>query len=131
MDYDADGRLDLIVGIGWWGDYGWDNAYDSNGKWTNGPLHGYVYLLRNTGSSEKPSYAEPVKLEAGGKIIDGYGMPSPNFADFDGDGDLDLVCGSSGMDSRTMKTPEAASVIAMRRVDASRMVGARLPWTSA
>lgn len=93
VDYDADGRLDLIVGIGWWGDYGWDNAYDSNGKWTNGPLHGYVYLLRNTGSSEKPSYAEPVKLEAGGKIIDGYGMPSPNFADFDGDGDLDLVCG--------------------------------------
>ncbi|MEZ0263655.1 MAG: exo-alpha-sialidase, partial [Phycisphaerae bacterium] len=25
--------------------------------------------------------------------IDGFGMPSPTFADFDGDGDLDLICG--------------------------------------
>lgn len=93
VDYDGDGRLDLIVGIGWWGDYGWDNAYDASGKWTNGPLHGYVYLLRNTGTSAKPVYSPAVKLHAGEKEIDVYGMPSPNFADFDGDGDLDLVCG--------------------------------------
>lgn len=93
VDFDADGRLDLVVGIGWWGDYGWDNAYDAKGTWKNGPLHGYVYLLRNTGTTEKPVYAEAVKLEAGGQVIDGFGMPSPNFADFDGDGDLDLICG--------------------------------------
>ncbi len=93
VDYDADGRVDLVVGIGWWGDYGWDNAYDREGNWKNGPLHGYVFLLRNTGTTEKPVYAEPVQLEAGGKVIDVFGMPSPSFADFDGDGDLDLICG--------------------------------------
>jgi len=93
VDFENDGRLDVIVGIGWWGDYGWDNAHDSQGRWKNGPLHGYVYLLRNTGTTEKPVYAEPVMLQAGGKDLDVYGMPSPSFADFDGDGDLDLLCG--------------------------------------
>ena len=82
VDFDADGRLDLVVGIGWWGDYGWDNAYDAKGTWKNGPLHGYVYLLRNTGTTEKPVYAEAVKLEAGGQVIDGFGLAAaPLFGD--------------------------------------------------
>jgi len=34
-----------------------------------------------------------VKVTAGGKPVDVYGTPSPSFADFDGDGDLDLLCG--------------------------------------
>lgn len=93
VDFDGDGRQDLVIGIGYWGDYGWDNAYDAQGRWTNGPLHGYVFLRRNTGSNERPVYAEAVKIEAGGRPIDVFGMPSPNFSDFDGDGDLDLICG--------------------------------------
>jgi FG-GAP-like repeat len=93
VDYDDDGRLDLIIGVGDWTDYGWDNAFNDEGEWTRGPLHGYVYLLRNTGTSEEPRYADPIKLTAGGDPIDVYGMPSPNLADFDGDGDLDLLCG--------------------------------------
>jgi hypothetical protein len=94
VDYDGDGRLDLVVGVGDWSEYGWDNAFDACGRWRRGPLHGYVYLLRNKGTNAKPDYEPPVKIEAGGKPIDVFGMPSPCFADFRGRGKLDLVCGS-------------------------------------
>jgi hypothetical protein len=92
-DYDRDGVLDLIVGVGDWSDYGWDNAFDKQGRWTRGPLHGYVYLIRNMGTTENPQYGKAQKILAAGKPVDVYGMPSPSFADFDGDGDLDLICG--------------------------------------
>ncbi len=92
-DYDGDGSLDLIVGIEDWSDYGWDDAFDSSGRWTNGPLHGFVYWLANTGTTDRPVYAAPKRVQAAGRDIDTYGCPSPNFADFDGDGDLDLMCG--------------------------------------
>ncbi len=94
LDYEGDGDHDLIVGIGDWSDYGWDHAYDNHGNWRNGPLHGYVYLITNTGTDDVPEYSsDPQRVKAGGGDIDVYGWPSPNFADFDGDGDLDLICG--------------------------------------
>ena len=94
VDYDGDGKLDLIAGIGDWTDYGWDNAYNKEGKWTNGPLHGYVYLLRNVKSNEKPKYAKPLRIQTtDGKDVDVYGNPSPMFADFRKTGKLDLICG--------------------------------------
>lgn len=92
-DYDGDGLHDLIVGEGYWGEYGWDNAYDSQGNWTNGPLRGWVYLLRNTGTNNFPAYEAPRKIKAAGRPVDVFGMPSPNLVDFDNDGDLDLLCG--------------------------------------
>lgn len=92
-DYDGDGVLDLLIGVEDWNGYGWDNAFNERGEWTHEPLHGYVYLARNEGTNDRPKYGKPQKLSAGGKAIDVYGMPSPNLADFDGDGDLDLLCG--------------------------------------
>ncbi len=89
VDYENDGDLDLLAGIDDWGDYGWDNAYDENGNWTNGPLHGYLYLVENVDGS----YRSKGRVLAGGSALDVYGAPSPNMNDFDGDGDLDLICG--------------------------------------
>ncbi len=89
-DWEGDGDLDLLIGVGDWGDYGWDDAFDHTGTWTNGPLHGFVYLAVRQSDG---SYGEPRKLMAGGVPVDVYGMPSPSLADFDQDGDLDLICG--------------------------------------
>lgn len=93
VDFDGDGKTDLVVGADDWTDYGWDNAYTASGIWTNGPLRGFVYVLRNTGSNKKPVYEKPVQVLAGDKPVETFGWPSPNFADFRGTGKLDLICG--------------------------------------
>ncbi|NBV24129.1 MAG: VCBS repeat-containing protein [Proteobacteria bacterium] len=93
VDYDGDGALDLVVGVEDWSDYGWDDAWDRAGKWTNGPLHGFVYWLKNLGTTAQPRYDTPRKVEAGGVPVDVFGCPSPNFADFTGSGKLDVICG--------------------------------------
>ncbi len=93
VDFDGDGVNDLVIGAGDWREYGWDDAYDATGHWTHGPLHGHVWWIRNEASNERPRYAEAVQVQAGGKPLDTYGSPTPQFADWDGDGDLDLVCG--------------------------------------
>ena len=100
VDYDGDGRTDLVVGIDYWGDYAWEDAfrgqkyaYDRDGHWQAGPLRGYVYVLRNTGSNEHPVYSAPEQVRTEEGPIDVYGMPSPCFGDFRGTGKLDLICG--------------------------------------
>jgi hypothetical protein len=94
VDWDGDGRIDVLVGASDWRDYGWDDAFDSTGKWWRGPLHGYVYFHRNIGSNAEPRWADPVPVEAGGKPIDQYGAPAPNPVDWLGTGKLDLIGGS-------------------------------------
>jgi hypothetical protein len=94
VDWDGDGMTDLLVGVSDWRDYGWDDAYDEQGRWTRGPLHGYIYFHRNTGTNAAPRYAAGVPLQAGGKVVDLYGSPSPNPVDWFGRGVLDLIAWS-------------------------------------
>lgn len=90
VDYDQDGDLDLILAIDDWTDYGWDNAFNEAGVWTNGPLHGTVYLIEQEAAN---TYKKPVPVLAGGQQIDNYSISGALFEDFDGDGDLDLILG--------------------------------------
>lgn len=94
VDWDRDGKIDILAGVSDWTEYGWDDAFDPKGNWTRGPLHGYVYLHRNIGTNEAPQYAAPVRLTAGDRPIDVYGSPSPNPVDWFGTGRLDLLLGS-------------------------------------
>jgi len=99
VDFDGDGLTDLVIGIDDWTDYGepWTgyNAYDTSGKWLRGPLRGQVYVARNLGTNQQPRYATPYRLTVvGGGPLETYGWPSPCVADWDGDGDFDIVCGN-------------------------------------
>jgi len=93
VDLNSDGNHDLVVAIDDWGDYGWDDGYDAQGRWLRGPLHGLIFKHMNRGTNQSPDYGPPEPILAGGKPLDVYGWPSPCFADFDSDGDLDLICG--------------------------------------
>jgi hypothetical protein len=72
VDWDGDGRIDLLVG----------------------DIRGNVYLIPNEGTPTKYAFGKPRQLEAGGKPVHVGGDAGPFAADWDGTGRLDLLVGA-------------------------------------
>lgn len=96
-DWDGDGVVDLVVGIGLWDQYGdhrFVHAYNADGQWTAGPLRAEFYFFKNIASGTEFKFAPPVRLmTTAGESVSVYGNPTPLLVDLDRDGDLDLVSG--------------------------------------
>jgi hypothetical protein len=92
-DWDGDGDLDLLVG----------------------DIQGDVYLVPNEGTAKSYAFGKERHLEAGGKPLRVAGDAGPFAADWDGDGDLDLLVGSGDggvslfRNVGTTKAPELAA----------------------
>ncbi len=71
-DWDGDGDLDLLVGT----------------------IEGTVFLVPNTGSTNKPVFGASSALRADGKPIKVDSDAGPHVADWDGDGKRDLLVGA-------------------------------------
>ena len=58
VDWDGDGRIDILAGVSDWRDYGWDDAFNSRGEWTRGrctATSGFIETPAPTSSPSTPS----------------------------------------------------------------------------
>jgi predicted RNA-binding protein with RPS1 domain len=113
-DWDGDGVLDLLIG----------------------DIDGHVWLVPNGGTTRKPAFGSPLKLEADGKVIKApHGDSHPILADWDGDGIADLIlgCGDGGVHwYRNIGTPKEPKLAAANvLVHESNFVKKFPPETSA
>lgn len=95
VDWDADGDLDLIVG----------------------DITGNVYLVPNEGTPKSHAFGKEEQLQAGGQPLRVRSRAGPYPADWDGDGDLDLLVGADDgsvslfRNTGTSRTPELAAAV--------------------
>lgn len=90
-DIDGDGVPELIVGSDYWDDY-WPNGlewndegyrgYDDAGRWLGGPLRGFLYAFKNTGTLANPVLEKGSPLIAGETALEVYGQLAPAFGRF-------------------------------------------------
>lgn len=87
-DFDGDGLLDLFIG-----NYGqFDSAKTVNG-WLASYFSSSVSYYRNTGSATVPAFTLQTRDFGNLKSL-GMLALHPTFGDFDGDGQLDMLCGN-------------------------------------
>ncbi|QHI69179.1 FG-GAP repeat domain-containing protein [Tichowtungia aerotolerans] len=93
-DWDGDGVNDLIANACYWKEYGFSDAYNSDGVWTNGPLRGWFFFFKNQGSNQSFDLAAPVQLMTiEQEPADMFGNLNVVVNDIDRDGDLDILSG--------------------------------------
>ncbi|MBP7049390.1 MAG: VCBS repeat-containing protein [Phycisphaerae bacterium] len=94
-DWDSDGDYDLIVGDG----------------------RGGVFLIANEGTAASYAFAKEEQLQAAGQALRVQGRAGPYAADWDGDGDLDLLVGAEDgsvsffRNTGTSRVPELAAAV--------------------